>query len=424
MPGKIKILYVAANPRDTSHLRLATEARELTARIRQSVNRDSFKVVDLYAARPQDLLRGLQEEEPHILHFSGHGSEDQAIVLETETGKSQPIDPQDLADLVEQFKTNLKVAVMSCCFGRKQATALNQVLDFTIGMDNPISDSGAVNFSANFYQVLASGGSINQAFEAARAVTRMQGPQVFEKSDLLVREGADADEPFIKLLSPTESQDSEDKPAAVVKVEIPPGTRRKPWVITVIVMMVIASMSLGVYKYINDTLPPSHSFRYWLIVQQTRAGQDYQKPFQSFGEETFANGDRFQLNVAADEPGYLYIFNEGPTEPGTASFTLVYPNQKTNGGSSTAGTHQPVQVGWITFRGPEGAENFWIVWSASPVAQLEGGLTDQNRIAVREFLRVKESEIKVRIGHYEASKTALVSGRSQLLIAHIEFKHR
>jgi hypothetical protein len=410
MPDKIKILYVAANPRDTGYLRLAEEARELTARIQQSANRDSFEVIYLHAVRPQDLLRKLQEEEPHILHFSGHGSEDQEIVLETENGTSQPIDPQDLADLVEQFKTNLKVAVMSCCFGRRQAAALNQVLDFTIGMNNPISDLGAVNFSANFYQVLASGGSINQAFEGARVVTRMQGRQVFEKSDLLVREGADANEPFINLLPPAKDPE-------------PQGPRWKTWAMIGIAVMVLASLSLGAYKYINQKLPPSHSFRYWLIVQQTRAGQDYQEPFQSFGEETFANGDKFQLNVATEEPGYLYIFNEGQPESDTPGFNLVYPNQKTNGGSSTIGTHQPVQVDWITFRGPEGAENFWIVWSASPVAQWEGGLTDQNRVAVREFLRVKESEIKVRIGHYEASKTALVSGRSELLIAHVEFKH-
>lgn len=200
MTDKIKILYLAANPLDTSHLRVTTEARELTARIRQSLNREAFEIVCFYAVRPQDLLRGLQEEQPHILHFSGHGNFDKEIVLETENGTSQPIDPQDLADLVDQFKTNLKVAVMSCCFGGKQAAALNQVLDFTIGMEQPISDVGAVNFSANFYQVLASGGSLKQAFEGARLVTRMQGRPVFEKSDLLVREGADMNEPFINLL--------------------------------------------------------------------------------------------------------------------------------------------------------------------------------------------------------------------------------
>lgn len=205
MTNKIKILYLAANPLDTGHIRIAAEVRELTARIRQGLDRDAFEIVCFPAARPQDLVRGLQEIRPHILHFSGHGNLDKQIVLETEDGKSQPIAPQVLADLVKQFKTNLKLAVMSCCYGREQANALNQTLDFTIGMDNPISDSGVVNFSANFYQVLASGGSIRQAFEAARLVTIMQGRPTFGASDLLVQPGANADEPFVTLL-PREAQ--------------------------------------------------------------------------------------------------------------------------------------------------------------------------------------------------------------------------
>lgn len=211
MTNKIKILYLAANPLDTSHIRIAAEVRELTSRIRQGLDRDDFEIVCYFAVRPQDLLRGLQEVKPHILHFSGHGNLDKQIVLETEDGKSQPIAPQDLADLVKQFKTNLKLAVMSCCYGREQANALNEVLDCTIGMDNPISDGGAVNFSANFYQVLASGGSIRQAFEAARLVTTMQGRKAFGTSDLLVQSGANADEPFVSLL-PRDEQAVEKAP--------------------------------------------------------------------------------------------------------------------------------------------------------------------------------------------------------------------
>jgi hypothetical protein len=212
MTNKIKILYLAANPVDTSHLRLQEEVRELNERIRQGPHRDSFEIVHSLAARPRDLLRGLQEVEPHILHFSGHGTAEQEIVLQSEDGISQPIAPQDLAELVDLFKTNLKVAVMSCCFGRKQAAALNQVLDFTIGMENPISDAGAVSFSANFYQVLAAGGSINQAFGSARLLTGgMERRKVFEKADLLVREGANANEPFINLLPQREANRGDNR---------------------------------------------------------------------------------------------------------------------------------------------------------------------------------------------------------------------
>lgn len=202
MSNKIKILYLAANPIDTGHLRLQEEARDLQERIRLGPHRDAFEVIHCLAARPKDLLRGLQEVQPHIMHFSGHGNYDKEIVLLDDQGKSRPIMPQDLAGLVGLFKTNLKVALMSSCYGRRQAEALHQVLDFTIGMNQPISDEGAVSFSAAFYQVLASGGSIRQAFESARLLTSMEGRPVFGVSDLLVRDSADVNQPFVEVLPP------------------------------------------------------------------------------------------------------------------------------------------------------------------------------------------------------------------------------
>jgi CHAT domain len=213
MPDKIKILYLAANPSDTGHLRLQEEARDLQERIRQGTRRDDFEVVHCLAVRPKDLLRGLQEIQPHVIHFSGHGNYDKQVVLQDDAGQSCPVAPEDLAELVELFKTNLKVALMSCCYGRTQAEALRRVLDFTIGMDEPISDEGALGFSAAFYQVLASGGSVKQAFDSARLLTRMEGRPVFKVSDLLVREGAEAElnKPFVDVLPPT--PDRADAPA-------------------------------------------------------------------------------------------------------------------------------------------------------------------------------------------------------------------
>src|SRR6185295_4195919 len=108
MSNKIKILYLAANPIDTGHLQLQEEARDLEERIRQGPHREAFAVIHFLAVRPRDLLRGLQEVRPHILHFSGHGNEDNEIVLQDEQGLSCPVAPRDLAELVNLFKTNLK----------------------------------------------------------------------------------------------------------------------------------------------------------------------------------------------------------------------------------------------------------------------------------------------------------------------------
>jgi len=166
-----------------------------------------------------------------------------------------------------------------------------------------------------------------------------------------------------------------------------------------------------------------------------REGKNYQDPFQSNGQEVFERGDKFRLNISSPQPGYLYVFNEGPPEPVGTSFTVVYPIPATNNGSATLGANQPVQANWITFRGLAGAENFWIVWSASPVSELEsaksaafknpdGGLTDQNLVTVKNFLKTKEAEIKVRTTRYKSSQVATVRGTGEMLITLTQFAHR
>lgn len=201
MPNKIRILFLAANPIDTGPLQLQNEARELQARIRQGPHRDLFEVIHYLAAQPEDLLRGLQDVQPHVLHFSGHGTYNKEIVLQGKDGTSRPVDPQDMVELVDLFKNNLKLVLLSSCYARRQAEALQEVVDFTIGMDEPISDEGAVRYSAAFYQALSSGGSIKQAFHSARLITAMEGKPVFGKTDLLIRAGAEnnSDVPFFEL---------------------------------------------------------------------------------------------------------------------------------------------------------------------------------------------------------------------------------
>jgi len=197
----------------------------------------------------------------------------------------------------------------------------------------------------------------------------------------------------------------------------------KWWPKIVALVLVCALLgSVGLYKYFRRTKMEKQTttFSYWLTVQKMRDGKEYDDPFKSNGEETFESGDKFRLNVASPNPGYLYVINEGPPQPNSTSFVMIYPSQAINNGSATLGANQPVQSDWTVFRGPAGAENFWIVWSASPVARLE----DQNLVTVKEFLRMKQDEVKVRVTHYKASQTVLVRGPGDLLVTLAQFNHR
>ena len=181
--------------------------------------------------------------------------------------------------------------------------------------------------------------------------------------------------------------------------------------------------------------PSERSFNYWLNVQKIRGGKPYREAFLSSGNEIFETGYKFRLNVSSHEPGYLYLFNEAQPSPSGTSFTILYPTPLTNHGSATLGANQLVQTNWNTFAGETGTENFWIIWSISPVPELEaakaeafkhpkGGLSGDNLVAVKKFLMTKKDEVKTRYATNKETHQTTVRGNGDLLVRMVEFEHR
>src|ERR1051326_1076752 len=108
---RIKILFLASNPTDISRIRLDEELREIDERISLGRYREQFELIPHFAVRPRDLMRGLVKHQPHILHFSGHGSTSAGIVLEDNQGKTKVVAAADIAELISIVKDNLRVVV-------------------------------------------------------------------------------------------------------------------------------------------------------------------------------------------------------------------------------------------------------------------------------------------------------------------------
>lgn len=178
---------------------------------------------------------------------------------------------------------------------------------------------------------------------------------------------------------------------------------------------------------------PTRSFDYFLTVQSMRDEQPYGNPFRSHGEEPYYKGDKFRLTVSSPVPAFLYVFNEGRKE-NEASFRMIYPRQGTKGAASL-GADQSFESEWMTFSGPEGAENFWIVWSTSPVPELEsinseelkkndGSLTGDTLVAIKQYLMAKKTESNAITYNYNANRTAVVRAKRDLIVVLAQFKHR
>lgn len=165
MSKVIRILFLAANPRDTSPLRLDEEVRRIDQALRQSQFRDRFEIEQQWAVRVSDLQSHLLRYQPDIVHFSGHGSEASEIILEDHEGNSQPVPSAAFGQLFALLKDNIRCVVLNACFSASQAQAIAQQIDCVIGMSAAIGDAAALSFAAAFYQALGFGRDLQTAFD-------------------------------------------------------------------------------------------------------------------------------------------------------------------------------------------------------------------------------------------------------------------
>src|SRR5258708_112223 len=96
---KIRILFLSANPWTTSRILVDEEAREIFESIQEGPHRDKFELHNHSATRPIDLQRLLLLYQPHIVHFSGHGSKRKRIILGGTSGKGRAVDRRGLVEV-------------------------------------------------------------------------------------------------------------------------------------------------------------------------------------------------------------------------------------------------------------------------------------------------------------------------------------
>ena len=161
----IKILFLAANPRDTNPLRLDHEVRAIDEALRKAAYRDRFELVQHWAVRVRDLQELLLRYQPHIVHFSGHGSKSSEIFLEDALGNHQAVPMRALTGVFAVLKDNIRCVVLNACYSEGQAEAIAKEIDCVIGMSKAIGDEAALNFSTSFYQALAYGRNVKMAFD-------------------------------------------------------------------------------------------------------------------------------------------------------------------------------------------------------------------------------------------------------------------
>ena len=129
---------------------------------------------------------------------------------------------------------------------------------------------------------------------------------------------------------------------------------------------------------------------YWITVQKFRNNKPYQDQFTLPGEMNFEADYRIQVNVRSRQTGYLYIFNEGPTEESAPTeFVLLFPSSTANNGSSFLAADQVIQIpekSWFRFDNQQGTEKLWLVFAANAIPELDalGGANPQTQGLIKD----------------------------------------
>lgn len=203
-----KILILAANPESTLPIRIDQEVRDIDEGLRRSQKRDQFSLETKLAVRPRDIQRALLDVSPQIIHFSGHGAGEEGLVFEDDIGNPKFVSGSALASLFKIFAEDIECVLLNGCFSEVQAEAINQHINYVIGMNRAIGDKAAIEFAVGFYDALGAGKSIEIAHAVGCAALELNGIEEHLTPVLLKKPGVH------KTVKPVSSQ-AEDRAIAV-----------------------------------------------------------------------------------------------------------------------------------------------------------------------------------------------------------------
>lgn len=209
-PERLRVLYLTANPEATETtvhhpdgsvetngvwLRVDYEVRQVKAMLRGSKYRDLVTLEHLPAATSLDLLSGLNDHRPHVVHFSGHASS-WGLLLENDEGTppGAGLDFALLARTLAATDEPPRLLVLNACESLEGAEELLATVPALIGMSSAINDTAAVMFAAHFYSAIASAQSMGAAVEQAKVAMQMASLDGSELPEVRTRDGLEPSE--------------------------------------------------------------------------------------------------------------------------------------------------------------------------------------------------------------------------------------
>ena len=197
LPEKITVLFLAANPKSTPQLNLDEEARAIREKIRLSEYRDSVQFESRWAVRAGDILQAINETNPTIVHFSGHGTDLGELVLLNPDGTEKFVSAEAITAAMATASDTIRLVVFNACFSEAQAESVVNHIEAAVGMSDSIDDETACVFAAQLYSSIGFGRSLQTAFNQAKAALLLENVPDENVPTLYTRDDVNANEMYL-----------------------------------------------------------------------------------------------------------------------------------------------------------------------------------------------------------------------------------
>jgi len=211
---------------------------------------------------------------------------------------------------------------------------------------------------------------------------------------------------------------------------VPSGRRKRVFVPIAVALVLVLGLCGLAWKYLPVVMGPERSLTYWLTVQRMYDEKPLGQPFQATGRDYFHTGDKFSLNIATNEPGALYLINQGRGENGSVEWNLLFPTRLNNSGVAKLSPQQIVKTGDYRFVGSTGVETIWVIWTTQPNPLLDSITRDaledgviKTLAPLQDFIQQHQSS-SVETNYDEANSRALLKGRGEILVRRVELSHK
>lgn len=174
LPIRVGVLFLGASPETQEQVRADRELGQITAVLREASLRERIELRSALAVTPDEIQRSLIAHHPHLLHFSGHGTETR-IFAEQATGLPQAVSREGLLNVLQIFKDGLRAIVLNTCNSEALAKEAAAFVEAVVGIAGKISDDASTSFSRGFYRGLFHGEDLQRAFDLGCSQIELDG---------------------------------------------------------------------------------------------------------------------------------------------------------------------------------------------------------------------------------------------------------